>query len=328
MTAYQETPAIEDAQEFTDALRQLFSGTGEILDSSYRFTADGIKRGIPKALGVSNAEWARSVAPSRKYEAVERQRIVAELLAEEMSQREIAAVVGVDPATVNRDVANATGRTNEPSNGADSVGASVANATQNLATVNLDTGEILDDDEDEWWDDTPGEADPSMPEKPHVAHNSGENEWYTPPEYIAAAREVMGGIDLDPASSPIANRTVQATEFYTAAENGLVRPWRGCVWLNPPYAQPLIQQFADKLVDEWLADHVDQAMVLVNNATETAWFQTMAKNSSAIAFPRGRVRFLDEAGNPGAPLQGQAVLYFGELREVFQRTFERFGVVR
>jgi ParB family chromosome partitioning protein len=162
----------------------------------------------------------------------------------------------------------------------------------------------------------------------HVSNNSGNNEWYTPAQFIEAAREVMGTIDTDPASSEIANRTVGAAIFYTAETNGLEQEWNGNVWMNPPYAQPLISEFAEAVTAKYSSGEINQAIVLVNNATETAFFQRMMEEASAVCFPRSRIQFIDPDGNPsGAPLQGQAILYFGEDFIEFGRVFGQFGKV-
>ena len=161
------------------------------------------------------------------------------------------------------------------------------------------------------------------PAMPHVSHNSGNNEWYTPAEYIEAARRVMGRIDLDPASSAIANGVVMADKFYSADDDGLSHEWAGRVWMNPPYSSDLIWQFAAKLRKHYQAGDIQEAIVLVNNATETAWFYDMAQAASAIAFTHSRVKYLNEALEPkGAPLQGQALIYFGKNVKKFREAFE------
>jgi len=155
----------------------------------------------------------------------------------------------------------------------------------------------------------------------HVSYNYGENEWYTPVEYINLAREVMGAIDLDPASSAKANEIVCATIYYDKQSDGLQQNWGGRLWLNPPYAKGLICKFIDKLVES----NIVEAIVLVNNATETKWFRKLISITCAVVFPSTRIKFLDQDGNPGAPLQGQCFVYIGKNRYRFIDVFTRVG---
>lgn len=163
--------------------------------------------------------------------------------------------------------------------------------------------------------------------KAHVAHNSGDNEWYTPPEFIEAAKVVLGVIDLDPASNPAANEVVGASVYYTAEDSGLDKEWRGKVWMNPPYASNLISLFADKLAKHVESGNVSEAIVLVNNATETGWFARLGGISSALCFPKSRIKFWAPDKDKAAPLQGQAILYMGNNPGAFLSGFRRFGLV-
>jgi len=161
---------------------------------------------------------------------------------------------------------------------------------------------------------------------PHVKNNSVENEWYTPPEYIEAARATMGGIDLDPATSQKAQETVKAKKFYTAEDDGLSKAWKGRVWLNPPYSKDLIGKFCDKLAESVGSGKVTAAILLVNNATDTAWFHRVAGKASAVCFVKGRISFHDSNGEPkNKPLQGQMAMYFGGDPQVFAKEFSGLG---
>ena len=159
----------------------------------------------------------------------------------------------------------------------------------------------------------------------HVSQNSGENEWYTPPEIIESARAIMGKIDLDPATSESANEIIKAEQIFTEENDGLIQQWNGNIWMNPPYSQPLISEFSDKLISE--LPNINQACILVNNATETNWLQNMMQKCDAICFLKGRIKFIDMNGNPsGVPLQGQVILYFGENIIKFNNEFNKHGI--
>jgi len=156
---------------------------------------------------------------------------------------------------------------------------------------------------------------------------TGENEWYTPPEYIDAVRDVFGIIDLDPASSAVAQKIVQAKKYFTKENNGLDKEWHGRVWLNPPYSQPDIAYFVAKLLGEIEAGRVTAAIMLTHNNTDTTWFHSAATRADAVCFTKGRVKFESPEGDIAAATNGQAFFYYGREPRKFGVTFRQIGLV-
>ena len=173
--------------------------------------------------------------------------------------------------------------------------------------------------------EAPKEVIADVQKRPHVSFNSGNNEWYTPGKYIDLACRVRGEIDLDPASCELANETVKAKQFFSEQENGLLMKWTGKVWMNPPYGSDLIGQFTEKFAKEYTDGNITEGIVLVNNATETAWFCQMMTAASAVVFPRGRIRYNSPTKESNAPIQGQAFIYFGKHYDRFLDVFGEIG---
>ena len=171
-------------------------------------------------------------------------------------------------------------------------------------------------------------AFPEQSDENHLANGTGENEWYTPQKYIEAAKDVMGGIDLDPASSELAQEHIRADAYFTQEDNALTKEWFGRVWLNPPYSKELIGPFVHKLADEIGSGRVQEAILLTHNYTDTAWFHTAESAAARICFTRGRIAFESPSGEKAAPTQGQAFFYYGDNIDAFESVFTEFGFIR
>jgi ParB family chromosome partitioning protein len=154
---------------------------------------------------------------------------------------------------------------------------------------------------------------------------SGNDAWFTPPEYIERARRVLGRIDLDPASCDIAQATVQAARYFTEEDDGLSQPWHGKIFCNPPYARSEIGRFIEKLVDEFQNGNVEQAILLTHSASDTAWFSRAVNIASALCFPRGRINFYGSRGT--APIGASVFFYIGGSAQRFAEAFEEVGAV-
>lgn len=160
--------------------------------------------------------------------------------------------------------------------------------------------------------------------KMDIHYSSESHEWYTPSEFIAVVAQALGGIDLDPCADP--EKSVAASEHFTKEDDGLsaAREWRGRVFMNPPYGRgdDGIEPFVRKLIAEYEAGGVSEAIALVPSKTDTRWFSLLDD------FPRcnirGRLKFSGHENSAPFP---SAAVYMGPDKSRFLEAFADLGTV-
>ena len=168
------------------------------------------------------------------------------------------------------------------------------------------------------------------------------NAWFTPSDYIEASRAALGGtIHLDPFSSKEANKVVKAVQFYTEEDDAFSQDWsldkdgnkvgsdsERTLFMNPPYSGKLCSEAVGRFLDEWEKSSFTQGVFLVNNATETKWFQRALKLANAVCFTNHRISFWNADGKKmSGNTRGQAFFYFGKDISNFEKAFKEYGTV-
>lgn len=155
--------------------------------------------------------------------------------------------------------------------------------------------------------------------------SSDSNEWYTPEYYIKAAKLVLGSIDLDPASCEVANRVVNAKNFYTQEDDGLTQKWFGKIWLNPPYGD-IGPKFVAKVIEQFESSKIEEAILLVNShCTDSKWFKPLFNHT--LCFTDHRSKFWNNEGIGSAPTHGSVFVYLGDSSIKFYENFKQFGSI-
>lgn len=158
-----------------------------------------------------------------------------------------------------------------------------------------------------------------------INQDSGNFEYYTPKEFADAARLVMGGITLDPASSETANRRIRADYYFD--HHGLDKTWFGSVWMNHPFNRVNNPLWINKLVNSWNAGEIDEACCITFAATSETWFRPLL--SFKQCFIHGRTNYyLPDGTKKTGVTKGSVITYLGDDDETFKDVFSEFGTVK
>ncbi len=150
---------------------------------------------------------------------------------------------------------------------------------------------------------------------------------------------VLGPVDLDPASEPLANERIKANRVITESEDGLLAPWsRGSVFLNPPGGKvgrhSKTSLFWQRLMRHLDEGHLSHAIFMCFSAE--ALQTTQGKGCRpvgdfVVCIPKKRIAFDYPAGNSGgSPSHGNAIIYvpgYIDNTGLFVKEFRQVGSV-
>ncbi len=172
----------------------------------------------------------------------------------------------------------------------------------------------------------------------NAQHLSLSNEWYSPPDIVESARAVLGIIDLDPATSDLANKTIRAERIIT--EDSLSSNWADerpvSIYLNAPGGKVGNQSqavlFWQKLQDLRVAGDLKHAIVI---CFSMEIFQTSQQCAHSVVdfplcIPGKRLKYSAPEGKPRSPTHASAIVYVPgtfDSTEVFVANFKKFGKV-
>ena len=97
----------------------------------------------------------------------------------------------------------------------------------------------------------------------------------------------------------------KCSRFFTKEEDGLVQPWSGIIWMNPPYGRE---------IGNWLKKANEAAITgatvvcLVPARTDTIWWHNYVIQHE-VRFIKGRLKFGDSINN--APFPSAIVIIRG-----------------
>lgn len=133
-----------------------------------------------------------------------------------------------------------------------------------------------------------------------VLFSSKTDLWETPQWLFDELNEEFH-FNLDVCALP---ENAKCTAYYTPDMNGLLQPWYGCCWCNPPYGREI-----GKWVEKAYKSYKDGSTVvmLLPARTDTKWFHDFIYHKSEIRFIKGRLRFGDSKAN--APFPSMIVIY-------------------